>query len=522
MVGLFVRLKLRLLAGSLRSPARRAGFVIGLVLGLLVVGPLAVALQLLRDDPAAGAAVGSLLAAVLVMGWAVLPIAAFGSDETLDVARLALLPIRRHRLLAGLLAASLVGVPPLLTAVLVAAAVAAVTTSLPAVPVALLAVALLVATCVLAGRVTTSALSRLLRSRRGRDLAVVVGVLVVLAAQLPRLLVGNIDERGLERVGAVLRWTPPGAAVQAAADASAGSWGPALAELAIAAAAVGLLALAWYAALGAALVVVDASTERSRRRRSGPLLPEGRLRTVAAKELRYAWREPRLKVSWLQMLVFGAVFPAFTLLRDGRAAPLFVAVLTALLISSLSFNAFGPEGSAFWLTAVATGTERDARTDLAGRNAAIALVAMTWVVIAATVVGALAVPADRLLPAVLASVGSAAAVLGAGFAAGALISVLAPYALPSQAGAAFAGPGPGRGCLAGLYWLAGSLVAVVASLPVLLPAALLGDRPAVAVVVALAGPVWGALLAAAGRRLAARQMVSRLPEMLAALTPERT
>jgi len=242
---------------------------------------------------------------------------------------------------------------------------------------------------------------------------------------------------------------------------------------------------------------------------------------VAAKELRYAWREPRLKFSWLQMLVFGAVFPAFTLLDEGRAAPLFVGVLTALLISSLSFNAFGPEGSAFWLTAVATGTERDARVDLAGRNAATASVAMAWVVIAAVVVGALAVPADRLLPAALASVGSAAAVLGAGLAAGALISVLAPYALPDQPGAAFAGPGPGRGCLAGLYWLAGSLLAVVAALPVLLPAALLGDRPAVAVVLALAGPAWGALLAAGGRRLAARRMVARLPEMLVALSPER-
>jgi ABC-2 type transport system permease protein len=519
-VGLFVRLKLRLLRATLRKPARLAIVITGLVCGVLTIGLIGVALVVFRDEPRTAASIGGLLAAGLALGWATVPIAAFGVDETLDVGRLALLPIRRERLLAGLLVAAFLGVPPALTVLLLGVSVAAVTYSVAAVPVALVAFVLVSAMCLLLGRLTTSALSRLLRSRRGRDLAVLIGLLVVLAAQLPRVLVQNVDEARLQRIGDVLRWTPPGAAIRAVADASAGSWGPALLELVYAAAAVAALLAGWYVALGAALTVVDASTDRSRTRRLGllELLPDNRLGAVAGKELRYAWREPRLKFSWLQMMVFGLAVPAFSLLHEGgRFAPVVAGMFSALLVSSLGFNQYGPEGSALWLTIAATGTERDARTDLAGRNLATALVTMVWVLLAA---GGLAV-VTRTPSAVPLALGAAAAVLGAGLAVGAVLSVLAPYPVPDQAGAAFAGPGPGRGCLAGLLWALGSLVTAVLSLPIGVPALVWGSQPAVVLAVFVGGPLWGALLAYAGRRLAARRLVVRMPELLVAVTPER-
>ncbi len=522
MVGLFVRLKLRLLRASLRRPARLVLVILGLAVGVLTVGLLGVSLFVFRDEPRTAAALGALIAAVLALGWATVPIAAFGVDETLDVGRLALLPIRRERLLTGLLAAAFLGVAPILTVLLVGVAVAAVVYSAAAVPVAVVAFALLSAMCLLLGRLTTSALSRLLRSRRGRDLAVLVGLLVVLAAQLPRLLVQNLDERRLQSIGDVLRWIPPGAAIQAVADASAGAWGPALAGLLYAAATVAALLVGWYVALGAALTVVDASTERPRtRRRPGliGLLPGGRLGAVAGKELRYAWRDPRLKFSWLQMMVFGAAVPAFSLLHSGgRFAPLVVGMFSALLVSSLGFNQYGPEGSAFWLSIVVTGTERDARTDLAGRNTATTLVVGIWVLLASS---ALAVVTGTP-SAVPLALGAGAAVLGAGLATGGLLSVLAPYPVPDQPGAAFAGPGAGRGCLAGLFWLLGSAVTAVASAPVWLPALVWGDRAVVVLGVFAGGLGWGALLAWVGRRIAAQLLVVRLPELLVAVTPDRT
>lgn len=522
MVGLFVRLKLRLLRASLRKPARLVLVILSLVLGSLVVGLFGLSLFVLRDEPRTAAALGALVAAVLALGWATVPIAAFGVDETLDVSRLALLPIRRGQLLTGLLAAAFLGVAPILTVLLVGVAVAAVVRSAAAVPVAVPAFVLLSAMCLVLGRLTTSALSRLLRSRRGRDLAMLVGLLVVLAAQLPRLLVQNLDEQRLRSVGDVLRWTPPGAAIGSVADASAGRWGPALAELLYAAVTVAALLAGWYVALGAALTVVDASTERTRsRRRPGllALLPGGRLGAVAGKELRYAWRDPRLKFSWLQMMVFGLAVPAFSLLHaGGRFAPLMVGMFSALLVSSLGFNQYGPEGSAFWLTIAVTATERDARTDLAGRTTATALVVGIWVLLAST---ALAV-VTRTPSAVPLALGAGAAVLGAGLATGGVLSVLTPYPVPDQPGAAFAGPGAGRGCLAGLLWLLGSVVSAVASAPVWLPALVWGDRPMVVVAVFAGGLAWGSGLAWAGRRLAARQLLTRLPELLIAVTPDRS
>jgi ABC-2 type transport system permease protein len=515
-VGLFVRLKLRLLLGALRRPARRVLILLGLVFGLLLITLIGVALFVFRDEPRTAVALGALIAAGLALGWATVPIAAFGADETLDVSRLALLPIRRPVLLAGLLASAVVGLPPVLTVLLLAVTVATVTYSVAAVPVALVAFVLLAAMCLLLGRTVTSALSRLLRSRRGRDLAVLVGVLIVLAAQLPRLLVESLDEGRLQQIGDVLRWTPPGAAVHAVVDASAGAWVSALLSLLYAAVAVGALLLGWYAALGAALTVVDASTQSVRRRRLP--LPDGRLGAVAGKDLRYAWRDPRLKFGWLQMMVFGLAVPAFSLLHEGgRFAPVVVGMFSALLVSSLGFNQYGPEGSAFWLTIVATGTDRDIRTDLAGRQAATALVTGCWVLLAA---GALSVVTGTpsALPLAL---GAGAAVLGAGLGVGAVLSVLAPYPVADQAGAAFAGPGPGRGCLAGLLWALGAAVTTALALPVGVPALGWGDRTPVVVLVLVGGCAWGGVLAWAGRRIAAGRLVGRLPELLVAVTPDR-
>jgi ABC-2 type transport system permease protein len=520
-VGLFVRLKLRLLRASLRTPARLVLVLLGLVFGLLTVGLVGIALVVFRDEPRTAASIGELIAAGLALGWATVPIAAFGVDETLDVGRLALLPIRRDRLLTGLLVAAFLGVPPILTVLMLGVSVGAVVYSAAAVPVALVAFVLVSTMCLLLGRLTTSALSRLLRSRRGRDLAVLVGVLVVLAAQLPRVLVQNVDETRLQQIGAVLRWTPPGAAIRSVADASAGSWAVSLLELLYAAVAVAALLVGWYTALGAALTMVDASTEQARSRRVGllRLLPDDRLGAVAGKDLRYAWREPRLKFSWLQMMVFGLAVPAFSLLAaGGRFAPVVAGMFSALLVSSLGFNQLGPEGSAFWLTIVTTGTERDARTELAGRNTATALVTLVWILVAAT---ALAI-VTRTLSAIPLAFGAGAAVLGAGLAVGAMLSVLAPYPVPDQAGAAFAGPGAGRGCLAGLLWALGSLVTAVLALPVGVPALVWGSQPLVVLAVLLGGPLWGFGLAAVGRRLAARRLVLRMPELLVAVTPDRT
>ncbi|MGW4569048.1 transporter, partial [Streptomyces sp. NPDC004561] len=115
-----VRLKLSLLRGGLRqSGGRRAAFVVSAVLSLLFALAQLLGLVLLRGRAHADvvAVIGT---AVLALGWAVLPLFFPTGDETLDPTRLVLLPLRPGPLVRALLAASLVGIGPLFTVLLLA------------------------------------------------------------------------------------------------------------------------------------------------------------------------------------------------------------------------------------------------------------------------------------------------------------------------------------------------------------------------------------------------------------------
>src|SRR5688500_2507481 len=100
MVATFVRLKLTLLKNGLR---RRPARVASLVVGVLVALPLA-AFGFIGFAASRGDFDVERMAAVfgftaLFLGWLVFPLMAFGTDETLDPSRLALLPLSRRQLM---------------------------------------------------------------------------------------------------------------------------------------------------------------------------------------------------------------------------------------------------------------------------------------------------------------------------------------------------------------------------------------------------------------------------------------
>lgn len=74
---------------------------------------LAVLFAVLPQERLPVADLAAMVFAVFVVGWCLLPLLLFGSDETLDPARLALLPLTRRQLMGGLFTASLVGIAPL-------------------------------------------------------------------------------------------------------------------------------------------------------------------------------------------------------------------------------------------------------------------------------------------------------------------------------------------------------------------------------------------------------------------------
>jgi ABC-2 type transport system permease protein len=554
---LFVGLKLRLMAGALRGNGGRAR-AIGLILatiGGLYAMPIGFSLLAsLRGRPLAADA-GVVVFTLTLAGWAVLPLLAFGTDETLDPARLALLPLRRRTMTAGLFAAALTGIGPVVTFVVLLGAVAAVASGPGQVGVGLVAVALELALCVTASRALTTAFSGLLRSRRGRDLGVVAGALLTFAVigvdmALQQSLLGGKFGAGVQAVARIVRWTPPGMLAHAIGDAAAGSYLVALLELAAGAVTVCVLLWVWMAVLGRVLISPDASTQAGRRHaraRAGTAVPASagqapaaraaalagsalptaaaalrprrserpsRALAVTAKELRYSWRDPRRKVGWLGLgmavvVTLSVPFGTGSGGLAGAVGPVLIvaAVYGGTVAGIQSANQFGLDGAALWLNVAATSRPHDLRADLAGKNLASAVVAMPAFAVLYAVLGLATHQASY--PA--SAFGVAACALGVTLGITSVASVLLPYAVPDRRASAFGGAGTGRGCLAALANVAILALALVFLAPVFVLLVILHAG----LWLLLAGPCYGAAMAWAGRMAASGIGFRRLPELLA-------
>ncbi|MGI5161019.1 hypothetical protein [Microbispora sp. CA-102843] len=522
MTWLFVRLKLSLVRGGLRGEVgKQVGFAFSLGAALLVAVAGFGLLSLIRLAPSDVALdLVSAAFAMFAVGWIVVPLMAFGLDETLDPARLALFPLTTRQLATGMLAASAAGPWPIASLAALFGGVVALAHGPGGVLLGVPAVVLQFAFCLTASRLVTTALSGVLRTRRGRDLLAVAAVFGVLLFQLPNLLLNRLSDGRLSddpawilaSVGDVLRWTPPGLAAHAIADG--GLIG--VAELIVVAMAVVVLGWLWIAALRHALVRPDSSSQgggsvrRSGRVPFGRFLPGGMLGAVVAKELKYAAREPRGRVNWIVAL-FVSVVVMFSLRGpDGWAGPPFVvgpACLAAVVIGLQAANSFGIDGRSLWMNAVVFSTPRDLRTDLAGRHLAMTVIGVPLLTLVSVIAALMAGDAVWALAAAPVAWG----VLGVAMGVGSLTSVTVPYTYPDRLNA-FSGAAPGQGGQAFIASFAAMLATGALALPVVLPV-LLG----LTWVAVLAVP-YGVAVAWVGRRLAAGIGFARLPELLTAVS----
>ncbi|GII75482.1 hypothetical protein Sru01_04640 [Sphaerisporangium rufum] len=514
MAWLFVRLKLRLIAGNLRGDTmRQIGYAFTLAGALAIAGGGFALLALLRTAPADLALnVCVVMFTALTVIWLVGPLMVFGVDETVDPARLALFPLTARQAALGMFAASAAGPWPLASLVLSLGAVAGLARGPAAVPIGLVAVVLHVAICLVASRALTTALSGVLRTRRGRDLLAIGVVLVILLTQVPNLVlnqgIGGDPREYLAGVTSVLRWTPPGMAAHAIADGGL----VALAELAVLALVLLVLVELWTAALRRAMVTSDASTQVGsvRRGRLEGVLPGGALGAVVAKELKYLRREPRGRMGWVAAVGFSIVM-MFSLGgrngMDGPALAVVVPCLAALMIGLQASNAFGIDGRALWMNALVYTGARDIRTDFAGRHLAVSLVAVPLLAVLSVTAALVAGDPAAAPAALLTATGLLLVALGVG----SVVSVVLPYTYPERVNA-FTSAAPGQGGVA----FAGSFGSMLATgslaLPVVVPV-LLGFTW-----VALLGVPYGLAVAAGGRRLASGIGYARLPDLLAAVS----
>ncbi|MGW7688098.1 transporter [Streptomyces asiaticus] len=528
----FVSLKLALLRNGLRqSSGRRAAYLTSLVMAMLFAVLQLLGLVLLRGTNHVDALV-TLLTAVLALGWAVMPLFFPGGDETLDPTRLVMLPLRPRSLITALLVSSLIGIGPLFTLTLAAGSAIAVAHGSAAAVAAVLAVVLTVLVCVALARAVATANTRLLTSRKGRDLAVLSGLFVAIGAQFVNLgaqqLGGKNGLSVLEPAAAVLRWVPPAAAVDAVQGVSDGAYGVAAAQFALTVAALALLMWWWRSTLTHLMTTPDASTIQAaapRERRSsgaadtpdasGPfarLLPSGRTGTVLLRTLRYAVRDPKTKAAWVTSLGVGLLLPFITAAQGNGS--IYWACWASGMLGMLMYNQFGQDTSAFWMVAQTISSPRDAYLELRGRAMALLLVAVPYVAVA--VLGCAAVLKNW--SAAPEALGIALALLGSMLATGALTSVLAPYSIPQDSG--YKNVVPAQAGIAWISILGGMITGSVLCAPVLGLTIWLhvsGAHGLLWMVFPL-GAVYGAAIAETGLRVAAPRVAARLPEILAAVS----
>jgi ABC-2 type transport system permease protein len=521
----FVRLKVRLTVNGLRGqPWRVALFVVGVLLGgsFAVAGYAIFAIPGLLDDAPTAGMLLTLGGAAIVLGWLFLPLVFFGVDESLDPARFALLPLSQGTLIRGMFVASLAGIPALATLLATAGMVGTAVRlgGFLAGAVELVGVALGLLLCAAVSRAVTSAFATALRSRRARDLAtVLLAVVAALLGPIQLLALAGAQHADWDRIAAVARlvaWTPFGAPYSMGLDVVAGRGWAVSIKLVIVLATIGGLLWWWSVTLERAMLGTASSSRSSSAIRPGtpvsqlllPFLPRTRFGALASREARYWWRETRRRASLITFTVVGVFLPVVLAVTSGGASGMLVFVGALAAVGLV--NQFAYEGSAYAanVTAGVPG-----RVELHSRVAGYSLYVLPLLIAIAAVVGAVS-GRQAAIPSL---VGTLVAAYGTGLAVVLPISVRGAYALPDTSNP-FA-LSSGGGLAKGLANFGGLFASIVGTIPMQVAAYLLGD---VWLWIGLpVGVGYGTGAYALGSRLAGDLLERRMPELLAAVTPNR-
>jgi ABC-2 type transport system permease protein len=503
-VAQILRLKLRLLANSFRrSPWQLLGLAIGLLYGfgtaVLVVGGL-ISLRFF-DVPIATSAVVVLGSIVLVV-FTVLPLV-LGIDDTLDPRKFALFGMPTGRLSTALLIASFVSVPTVVVAVMAAGQVA--TWSRGALPLllALVAAVLIVVTCVLSARISTSIAAFLLATRRARDTTAILALigLVSISPALVALVSVDWARQGLDvlaRFASVLGWTPLGAAWAIPADAAAGDTGAAMLKLLIAVGWLAVLGLVWRALVAAMLTTPQRQAQAKKYAGLGwfGLLPSTPTGVIAARSITYWLRDSRYGTS-LIVIPLIPLFMVIALAIGGlpvqQLALLPLPVMCLFLAWSVH-NDVAFDNTAIWLHLSAS---TPGRADRWGRLLPSLVTGVILIAIGSVISSA--VYGDwSVLPSL---VGVSSSVLLIGLGLSSVMSARFPYPAVRPGDSPFAQPQSGSP--AGLIQAVSFLAILVLSLPALVSAYLgltvgghwplysLASGLVIGLVVLLGGVAWG-------------------------------
>ena len=564
MVATLVKLKWRLTLNALtKNVWAIIGTVFGALYGLGALGLMlagAVGLGLKADPDVIMLVLGS-LGALLVVGWAVVPLLVTGVDSTLDPRAIAAWAAPSRRLALGLLAAGALGIPGCITAAvcLIPVLTWLLAGQLPAALLALLCAPAALATCVLLSRIIVTA-AGISSSRRGRETTAIIAFVAFLVfTQLPNLIprILGDDPTGflqqLRTLAKVMGLIPFGWAFAAPGLMATGSVLSAL-VLAIGAWILPMILLPlWQRVVNKAMTSPGSSHTRTRAyaadgagsdiqhrglpdvlpwaRRLGAALPAPAA-AVAARSLRYWRTDPRYLVQFLSVLLLPVVLVLGPALNSSRfvvyvngqrvensfalghapAALLFMAPALAVFMGWAIHDDLGLDSTALW-SHISAGI-RGAH-DRLGRVVGAA----AWQVPALLVVDLLMVAWTGRWEALPAVTGACLALYGCALAWSCLASVLLPYETLAPGDSPMRSRTSGTAFLAVLIQMVAILLLLAVCSPVLGVAVygVVQAAPLWEWVALVAGIVWCSLLLWGGVVFGGRMLDRRGPQVLATI-----
>ena len=564
MVATLVKLKWRLTLNALtKNVWAIIGTVFGALYGLGALGLMlagAVGLGLKADPDVIMLVLGS-LGALLVVGWAVVPLLVTGVDSTLDPRAIAAWAAPSRRLALGLLAAGALGIPGCITAAvclipvltwLLAGQFAAALLALLCAPAAL-------ATCVLLSRIIVTAVG-VSASRRGREAtAIITFVAFMVCTQLPNLIpriLGDDPSDFLQRLSGaakVMGLSPFGWTFSAPGLMATGSVMPALALAIVAWVLPVILFPLWQRVVGKVMTSPGTSHTRMRAyaasstgsnarqqglpdvlpwaRRLGASLPAPAA-AVAARSLRYWRTDPRYLVQFLSVLILPVVLVLGPALNSSRFAAgdngqpvdisfalghapaplLFMAPALAVFMGWAIHDDLGLDSTALWshISAGISGAH-----DRLGRVVGAAV----WQVPALVAIDLLMVVWTGRWDALPAVTGACLALYGCALAWSCLTSVLLPYETLAPGDSPMRSRTSGTALLAALIQMAAILLLLAVCSPVLGVAVygVVQGAPVWGWVALVAGVVWCGLLLWGGVVVGGRMLDRRGPQVLATI-----
>ncbi|MFI6048013.1 hypothetical protein ACIA8C_40790 [Nocardia sp. NPDC051321] len=521
MAGILIRMRLLLTKRALSSSGWQGfGYVVGVLIGTVfaIVTATLIGFALLDGDVASGTTIAATIFGIWTLGWLCGPVLIGSSDETIQPEHLRLLPISSRQLAGGLLAAAFAGPAPVVNLIAFGGLVAlAAQVSWAATLVAVVGVVLQLVFVVLLSRVVLAWVGAAMRSRRGKDIGVLLAGLLGLAYYPMSLLMSHVSAlRDVPPWAATtLRSIPSGWAPVAVEAAAQGNWLLALLPLlGLAVVSLGLWQ-AWSVLLARRLAApMNSVASGAGSGLLGRVRQRGPVGAVLIKELRTWSRDSRRRAALLPVLVVGILMPVFPAFQGSGTGGVPFAGVTSVSFAALAgANLFGYDGTAVWQTLVTPGA---VRADVRGRLLALLIVlGLPTLLLALILPGA--VGRWDLYPWVLALY---AAALGVGVGAAVLVSALAPYPIPPRTGNPFSGSG-NPGCAKVLLQFTVLFGQLFAVLPVVI-VLLIGHFTELTAIEWLAVPVGigtGIAAAIVCVRIAEKRLTTGGPELLDAVRP---